>query len=84
MQHATQLEPRDLVLIRFITNCSRAEFADRLGFSYIYIAKIETGQKPIAAITEQRIREALELTDTKLDQLRALYTKLEKTGESLS
>lgn len=83
MRNTKKLEPRDIVLIRFITQCSRKEFADRLGFSYVYIAKLETGQKPIVATVECRIREALQLTDAKLDQLRALYKKLEKTGESL-
>lgn len=83
MRNTKRLRPSDIVIIRFITNCTRADLAQRLGFSYVYLSKIEVGSKPISTVTEKRIRDALMLTDDKIDQIRSLYKKLEQMGDLL-
>jgi len=56
--------------VRVSKRLTQREFAETIGVSHGLVAQIEAGMKRVTPRTAARVRQAFDLTDEKLDELR--------------
>ena len=61
--------------IRKVHQLTTTELAELLGYSQTYISSIDRGVEPVTDNVVRRLREKLELDETKLREIELIYEK---------
>lgn len=63
--------------------CTQQRLADLVGCDRTYIGKIETGERPLTAQMERKIREALGLDEARMAEVYEVYLRFRAKSKAI-